>query len=44
MNHCENPRPRPRHCERSSAIEHNAKLMSDDSQFAQYAELEGRLL
>ena len=28
----------------ASAIEHNAKLMSDDSKFAQYTELEGRLL
>ena len=28
----------------ASAIEHNAKLMSDNSKFAQYAELEGRML
>jgi len=28
----------------ASAIEHNAKLMSDDSKFSRYAELEGRLL
>ena len=28
----------------ASAIEHNAKLMSDDSKFVKYAELEGRLL
>ena len=28
----------------ASAIEHNAKLMSDDSKFAKYVELEGCLL
>ena len=28
----------------ASAIEHNAKLMSDDSKFRLYLELEGRLL
>lgn len=28
----------------ASAIEHNAKLMSDDSKFPMYLELQGRLL
>lgn len=28
----------------ATAIEHNAKLMSDDGKFVKYAELEGRLL
>ena len=28
----------------ASAIEHNARLMSDDSKFAKYVELEGCLL
>lgn len=28
----------------ATAIEHSAKLMSDDSKFTKYAELEGRLL
>jgi len=28
----------------ATAVEHNAKLMSSDSQFSKYSELEGRLL